>query len=179
MKTENSQPQEMIRPEAFLEELGIGKDTYYRDLKYLQIEPQKDSEGRAYLTLEQSEQLRALRNHVEEKGKRNGFESSSIVKQDNSQAAVSVDSIYVEPEEPTANVDINNLLRNAAQLKARDLAMRDLITRKLADEMSEEDLPPDLQEKVRLAREAANPKFTPQEVATSLLAQWRAKRNNG
>ena len=58
-------------------------------------------------------------------------------------------------------------------------SMRDLIKRKLADNMSEEDLSPDLQEKVRLAREAANPKFTPQEVAEALLAQWRANRNSG
>ena len=176
MKTENSHPQDLIRPEDLLEELAIGKDTYYRDLKYLQIEPQKDSEGRAYLTNEQAEQLRALRYHVEENGKRNGFESNSIVKQDDSKAAVSANNIYVEPEEPTANFELNELLRSAAELKARDIAMRDLIKRKLADNMSEEDLPPDLQEKVKLAREAANPKFTPQEVAQTLLAQWRAKR---
>ena len=84
----------------------------------------------------------------------------------------------MEPEQPVDNSEVTVLLREAEELKAREVAMRDLIKRRLADNMSEEDLPEDLKEKVRLAREAANPKFTPQEVAQSLLAQWRAKRNN-
>ncbi len=84
--------------------------------------------------------------------------------------------IYVEPEEPVENSEVAVLIREAEELKARELAMRDLIKRKLADDMNEEDLSPDLQEKVQNAREAANPKFTPQEVAGTLLTQWRQNR---
>ena len=64
----------------------------------------------------------------------------------------------------------------AAELKARELAMQDLVKRALADGMNESDLPQELQNKVQNAREAANPKFTPQEVAGTLLSQWRSKR---
>ena len=89
---------------------------------------------------------------------------------------LSQENIYVEPEEPVDNSEVAVLLREAEELRARELAMRDLIKRKLADQMSESDLSPDLQEKINLAREAANPKFTPQEVAATLLQQWRANR---
>ena len=68
------------------------------------------------------------------------------------------------------------LRRSAAELKAREVAMPDLVKRAVADQMTEEDLPEDLKEKVNLAREAANPKFTPTEVASQLLNQWRATK---
>ncbi len=81
--------------------------------------------------------------------------------------------IYINPEEPEAQFDINGLMRNAAQLKARELAMPHLVTREIANRMSEDDLPEDLQEKVAIAREVANPKFTPQQLAETLLSQYR------
>ena len=33
--TQNSAPDNCIRPEVLLEELGIKKDAYYKDLRYL------------------------------------------------------------------------------------------------------------------------------------------------
>ena len=164
-----------------MEQLGIKKDAYYKDLNYLDIKPEKDSEGRVYLTEEQADQIRALRNHVNETGKRGGFSTSSIIKVDDSNFATSTNSnseedIYVEPEEPTAQFNLNGLIREAAELKAREVAMADLMKRAIADQMTEEELPEDLKEKVALAREAANPKFTPAEVATTLLNQWRSNR---
>ena len=191
--TPNSAPDNCIRPEALMEELGIKKDAYYKDLKYLDITPDKDSENKSYLTNEQAEQIRALRNHVNEIGRRNGFNINSIVKVDDSNEIVSpnnetednsnqiisnnsTENIYVEREEPTANFDINQLLRGAAELKARELAMPELLKKELASRMSEEDLPADLREKVAIAREAANPKFTPADLAGTLLNQYRSQR---
>ncbi|MDJ0577767.1 MAG: hypothetical protein QNJ65_21730 [Xenococcaceae cyanobacterium MO_234.B1] len=181
--TQNSAPTNCIRPEALMEELGIKKDAYYKDLNYLDIKPEKDSEGKVYLTNEQAEQIRALRNHVSEKGRRNGFDSSSIVKVDDSNEIVSnnnqtEEDIYVKPEEPTANIN-SNLVRDAEELAARGMAMNDLIKIQLASQMSFEDLSPDLQEKVTIAREVANPKFTPADIAQQLLAQHRSQKAQG
>ena len=134
---------------------------------------------------------------VEKNGKRAGF--SEIIKSDNkaiaegalsanapstaslttnssSSSELGQDEIYVEPEQPTEQFNVNGLMRGAAELKAREVAMPDLVKRAVADQMTEEDLPLDLKEKVNLAREAANPKFTPAEVASQLLSQWRATK---
>jgi hypothetical protein len=176
------------RPEDIQEMFGIKKVAYYNRLKFLEIEANKDEQGKPYLDAGQVELLKALHEHINETGKMEGFVSSQnggLVKVDrnglghSNKGKLSPENIYVEPEEPVDNSELGVLLREAEELRARELAMRDLIKRKLADQMGEEDLPPDLQEKVRLAREAANPKFTPQEVATTLLQQWRARHNNG
>jgi hypothetical protein len=71
---------------------------------------------------------------------------------------------------------LNGLMRGAAQLKARELATPSLLIRELANRMSEDDLPDDLKEKVAIAREVANPKWTPAEIAQQLLAQHRSQR---
>jgi hypothetical protein len=179
---------EPMRPEDIQEMFGIKKVAYYNRLKFLGIEAYKDEQGKPYLDESQVALLEELDEYIKKEGKMEGFDPSHdgayLVRADNSNLGASANSnghhptpeIYVEPEEPTEQFDLNQLVLEAAQLKAREVAMRDLIKRKLADQMSEEDLPPDLQEKVRLAREAANQKFTPQEVAATLLAQWREKR---
>lgn len=179
--TQNSAPTNSIRPDDLMAELGIKKDAYYKDLSYLDITPEKDSEGKCYLTIEQADEIRALRNHVNETGKRNGFENNSIVKVDDSNEMVSNNNeaeneIYVNREEPTAQFDVDGLMRGAAQLKARELATPNLLIRELANRMSEDDLPEDLREKVAIAREVANPKWTPAELADKLLAQHRSQK---
>ena len=68
---------------------------------------------------------------------------------------------------------MNQLMRSAAELKARELAMPSLVKREIANRMDEDDLPEDLREKVAIAREVANPKFTPGELAAKLLHQYR------
>jgi hypothetical protein len=175
----------LYRPEDVQEMFGIKQRAYYNRLKYLGIEANKDEQGKPYLDAEQVELLKAFHEHINETGKMEGFPNSQnggLVKADrnglghSNNGKISQENIYVEPEEPVDNSEVTLLLREAEELRAREIAMRDLIKRKLADQMSEEDLPPDLQEKVRLAREAANPKFTPQEVAATLLQQWREKR---
>jgi hypothetical protein len=178
--TQNSAPDNCLRPDELMEELGIKKDAYYKDLSYLDITPEKDSEGKCYLTIEQAEKIRALRNHVNETGKRNGFDNSSIVMVDDSNELVSDSSeaeseIYINRQEPTANLD-SRIVREAEELAARGMAMKDLIKIQLASQMSFEDLSPDLQEKVNIAREVANPKFTPAAIAQQLLAQHRSHK---
>jgi hypothetical protein len=179
--TQNSAPDNSIRPDELMTELGIKKDAYYKDLSYLDITPEKDSEGKCYLTIEQADKIRALRNYVIETGKRNGFDNNSIVKVSDSNEIVSNnnksdDDIYINREEPTAQFNLEQLMREAAELKARELAIPSLVKRELANRMSEGDLPEDLREKVAIAREVANPKWTPAEIATQLLAQHRSQK---
>jgi hypothetical protein len=69
-------------------------------------------------------------------------------------------------------------MRGAAQLKARELATPNLLMRELANRMTEEDLPEDLKEKVAIAREVANPKWTPGQLADNLLSQYRSQRSS-
>lgn len=178
--TQNSAPNNIIRPDERMEELGIKKDAYYKDLNYLEIAPEKDSEGKVYLTNEQADAIRALRNHVNETGKRQGFDSSSIVRVDDSNEIVSnnnepEEDIYINRQKPTDKINFD-LVREAEELAARGMAMNDLIKIQLASQMSFDDLSPDLQEKVNIAREVANPKFTPAEIAKQLLAQHRQQK---
>ncbi|HEY9767010.1 MAG TPA: hypothetical protein V6C71_00705 [Coleofasciculaceae cyanobacterium] len=178
MSDQNSSPDNIVRPEDLMAELDLKKSTYYDDLNYLGISANKDENKKAYLTIDQANQVRALRSYVIENGKRDGFVYGGLVVSNNSDLAINSapNSIYVEAEEPTANVDINALLRGAAQLKARELATPNLLIRELANRMTEDDLPDDLREKVALAREVANPKWTPAEIATQLLAQHRSQK---
>ena len=178
--TQNSLPNNCIRPEVLMEELGIKKDAYYKDINYLDIKPEKDSDGKCYLTNEQANEIKALRNHVNETGKRNGFDSSSIVKVDDSNEVVSnnneiEEDIYINREEPTAKID-SDIVREAKELAARGMAMNDLLKIQLASKMTFDDLDEDLKEKVSIAREVANPKWTPASLADKILAQHRSNR---
>ena len=92
-------------------------------------------------------------------------------------ATAEEENIYVELTEPTNDLDIGSLMRSAAELKAREIAMPSLVKRELANQMTEDDLPEDLREKVAIAREVANPKFTPADIAGSLLSQYRSQKS--
>ncbi len=178
--TQNSAPNNSIRPDELMAELGIKKDAYYKDINHLGITPEKDSEGKTYLTNEQASEIRALRNHVNETGSRKGFSNNSIVKVDDSNEIVSNNNeaendIYVNAEEPTDKIQ-SNIVREAEELAARGMAMNNLLKIQLASQMSFDDLSPDLQEKVNIAREVANPKWTPAELASKILAQHRSNR---
>ena len=196
MTDQNSSTINVIRPDELMAELDLKKSTYYDDLKFLDITASKDENKKAYLTIEQANQIKALRSHVSETGKRDGFVYGGLAVSNNSElatnpdnselAAAEEDNIYVEASEPTSNFDINSLMRSAAELKARELAMPHLVTRGIADRMSEDDLPEDLQEKIALlrtrgretAREVSNPKFTPGQLAETLLSQYRNQRSS-
>lgn len=169
---------------SLLERWQISRPTLYDRLRYLDLQLMKGSSNKGYLTDEQVKVMDELDFHIKKTGKMEGFESSYLVKADNNNLVESsqevtetpTEDIYVEPEQPTEQFDVNDLIRDAASLKAREVAMPDLVKRAIADQMTEDDLPEDLKEKVKLAREAANPKFTPTEVASQLLNQWRATK---
>jgi hypothetical protein len=195
-KESEVQQTEMYRPEEVQEMFGIKKVAYYNRLKFLEMQAHKDEGGKAYLDDNQLDILKELDEYIGINGKMTGFSysktsesSGSLVTTDenglttspNNSTALSNDKtgepdIYVTPEEPTAQFNMEQLLYEAAELKARELAMQDLVKRALADGMKEDDLPEELRNKVNLAREAANPKFTPQQVAGTLLSQWRQSR---
>ncbi|MGV2831673.1 hypothetical protein [Myxosarcina sp. GI1(2024)] len=180
MSDQNSSLDNIVRPEELMAELDLKKSTYYDDLNYLGIKADKDENQRAYLTNGQADRVRALRSHVIKHGKRDGFIDGGLTVSNNNNELADLpkpDEIYVEREEPTSHVDLNALLRGAAELKARDLATPDLLMRELANRMAEEDLPEDLREKVAIAREVANPKWTPAELADKILAQHRQSRS--
>lgn len=191
MTTQNSSQPEMIRPDDLMQELGIKKDTYYADLNYLEIKANKDENGKAYLTNDQANLVRELRSHVTETGKREGFVSSitndikgDLVHGQSSQemAAFNEESDEVDLEIPQSEQDEENLeklIYEAAQLKMQNLSAPHLVKLHLAQQMSEEDLPPEMQEKVQQVRKAANPKFQPSSVANNLLQQWRNRGNDG
>jgi hypothetical protein len=182
MNDQNSSVDNLVRPEDLMAELDLKKSTYYDDLNYLSISANKDENKKAYLTIDQANQVRALRSYVIENGKRDGFVYGGLVVSNNSDLAINSEAnnteennIYVQKEEPTANLD-SRIVREAEELAARGMAMKDLIKIQLASQMSFEDLSPDLQEKVNIAREVANPKFTPAAIAHQLLAQHRSQK---
>ncbi len=199
MSDQNSRPNNMISPDTLQNELSIKRATYYADLKHLGIIANKDDEGKPYLTFEEAEQVRQLRSYVSKYGSRKGFVyeekvdnennlGSSIVKSTNnsietshsnltSEIATTEEDIYISESHPTDNIDLDNLVRNAQEIAARNIAIPSLIAAELASNMEFDDLPPDLQEKVRIARDAANPKkHQPKLIARDLLKQWRSQR---
>ncbi|NBD14716.1 MAG: hypothetical protein GVY04_00810 [Cyanobacteria bacterium] len=192
MSDQNSSQPHRIRPDDLMQELGIKKDTYYADLNYLEMKASKDENGKAYLTNEQANLVRELRSHVSQTGKREGFVSSSsddingdLVHRQSRQeiAALSEEAEEVDLNIPQAEPggyeeNLEKLIYEAAQLKMQNLSAPHLVKLHLAQQMSEEDLPPEMREKVQQVRNAANPKFQPSSVANNLLQQWRNRGGN-
>ena len=195
MSEQNSaenQTLERIRPQEIMDELNIKKDKYYGILKTLGIKAAKDSDKKAYLSEGQANRIRAYfsgnSNSLESEVSSNSLlvkdgdsnldtsSNGSLVKTSEGELATpaSQENIYVKPDEPTAGLDVNKLVRSAAELKARELAMGDLVKRSLADKMTYGDLPQDLKDCVDEAHQAANPDFFPQDIASQLLEQHRA-----
>ena len=177
MNERNSSPVDMVRPDDLMAELDVKSSTYYEDLKFLDITASKDENNKAYLTSEEAEQVKALRSHVNENGKREGFQASSLAVSSNNKLTTNpeLDDIYVEAEEPIEQVE-SGIIREAQELAARGMAMNDLIKIQLASQMSFDDLSPDLQEKINIAHEVANPKFHPAAIASQLLNQHRSQK---
>jgi hypothetical protein len=191
--TPDSATETRIYREQALDELNIGKTTFYKWVNYLELEQRQDSAKRKYLDESQFNQLQVLQAYYLEHGKIEGFlptenltehpgqlatvESKAIATNDEP-APLATGNIYVEPETPTAGMDIDRLVREAAELKARNLAMGDLVKLSIAQNMTFEDLDPDLQAKVTAAHNAANPKDTPASIASQLLAQYRSGKKS-
>jgi hypothetical protein len=166
------------RPEQICEELSIEKSTYYNRLKYLEIEPSRDDDG-TYLTQEQMKLMQELNEHIKKTGKMRGFRGGGeLALSENSGLALEIPE---QPDIPGTQEDdragLEELIREAAELKVQQAAMPELIKLHLAAGMTEDDLPADLKAKLQAVREAANPKQNAAAIASNLLAKYRATRS--
>ncbi|MDJ0617013.1 MAG: hypothetical protein QNJ63_09755 [Calothrix sp. MO_192.B10] len=204
MSARNSATQDRFTPDEIIQLLGIKKSAYYERLKFLGIKAHKDEGGKAYLDSEQVELLEKLESHVKATGKMEGFEFSpgedeeveteddstekggKLAVKGSSKLAASTTSdekpdSVIEQEIPQTQQDFSQgmegIIRQAAEIKAQGLAMPDLVALQLSSQMTFEDLPADLKEKVTAVREAASPKMNPASVASNLLAQYRSSRS--
>ncbi|AFZ38183.1 hypothetical protein Sta7437_4742 (plasmid) [Stanieria cyanosphaera PCC 7437] len=133
---QNSATENQTRPEDLQTKYGIKKEAYYNRLNFLGIKANKDSNGRAYLTNEQVNLMDELDSYIKENGKMEGFSnrnsednSGAMVKSETTAIEQSPENIYVEPENPVDNLDLETILRKASELKARELATPDLAIR--------------------------------------------------
>jgi hypothetical protein len=176
MDTPNSAVEHQIRPTDLMSELEIQKDAYYAYLKYLGLKAEKDSDGKAYLTNEQANAIRALRSHVKETGKMDGFLNSNGELAVTGEAGSLLDQAAAPQAQSTPmDAQLEELIRAAAELKGQQLVMPELVVRELAARMTYEDLPADIRAKVETVRESASPKFQPAHLADQLLSQWRSR----
>lgn len=148
-------------PEEAMELLGIEKSQYYARLKKLGIKAKRDGKF-LYLDEEQVELLRDY-NQTE----------SAIATIDDS-PGLSLGNLP-QIEEPVGD-ERDDIMRQAAELRAQQLAMPDLIKLYLAAGMGEEDLPPDLRETLAATRTAANPniKKSAATIAQAMLQEYRS-----
>ncbi len=175
-----------VHSESVLSELGISKNTYYADVKFLGITIHKDEKRKAFITQEDFNLLIELRKHIEKTGTRQGFEAqkgglvvsekSELTNTNPAEITSTNNQIdYPQPEEPIATDEMGQqLFRAGAELKAKETAMPHLVIRAVADQLHEEQLPEDLKEKVEATKEAANPKWNPGDLADSLIRRYAA-----
>lgn len=171
------------RPEQICERLGIEKSTYYNRLKYLEMEPSRDDDG-PYLTQEQMKLMEDLNEHIKRTGKTRGFRGGGelALSENSDLASGSVLEIPEVEAENFAQMDdemLGQLIREAGELKVRQVAMPDLVRLHLAAQMTEEDLSDAQKEKIRAIRDVADPKPNAAVVASNLLAKYRATRSGG
>jgi hypothetical protein len=160
-------------PEEACEALGIKKTPYYERLRFLGIKAQKDDEG-TYLNAEQMKLMEDLDKHIQQTGKMEGFQSGGqLALSENSGLALEIPE---QPGIPGIEEDedgLEELIREAAELKVQQVAMSELIKLHLAAGMTEDDLPADLKAKLQAVREAANPKQNAASIAQQLLQRHR------
>lgn len=179
MSDQNSVVVPQIRPEQAMEQLGLKRDAYYSDLKFLGIKAQKDSEGKSFLEAHEFQLLAALRNHVEETGKRDGFQMPGelATTATDEMTAPTPEAIPVEPSQEEPQFDMAALMEEAQELAGSRMTMKEQIVNAIASQMTFEDLSPEVQTKVQNVRAAVDPKKAqPQKIAVTLLDQWRQQR---
>lgn len=178
--TQNSDVMTQIRPDDLMAELGIKKDAYYGDLKFLGIKPSKDEKGKVYLEEEQANLVRALRSYMSNnEGKREGFqvEGGALAATDAGEVVGSFHPPEQE-EDPSTGFDEEALYMEAAELAGHRMTMGEQVVLALASQMTYEDLPESVRSKVDGVRSATVPKFQPEAIASNLLSKWRGQRSN-
>ena len=176
MTDQNSAIEHQIRPDEAMELLGVKKDAYYDRLKFLGIKTQKDKEGKAYLAKTQFDQLVDLGSWIEQTGKMEGFTHLNSVLAPAQGGGLRDGEMPIAPETDPYAGQMDELIRAAAELKAHQIVMPDMVIRELAGRMNYSDLPQDLQAKVDAVKEGSRPNFQPGTIATNLLDQWRNKK---
>jgi hypothetical protein len=178
----------LVRPEELMDELGIKKDAYYAYLKHLNFKAAKDDDGKAFLTPEQVADVQALRAHVLATGKIEGFvvgnggdvwedgegDRGQLVRAVTGDLSAGMDLEAIGrgldelPED-----QVRSLVGEAAELAASRLVAPALLRRAIADQMTLEDLPGELRQRVAQVQDAAVVSFDAQGVAGKVLGQWR------
>ena len=168
-----------VRPDDLMDELGIKKDAYYAYLKHLDIKAQRDEDCKAYLEPPQVERIRALRCHVRQTGKIESFEETALATAEELGLGGS-DTPWPQdsPADSSDPSQLAQLIRKAQELAAHHMAMGDLVIAQLAQQMTYDDLTPELQTKVQGVRDATHPKTTPAEIANRIMQQWRSQRGS-
>jgi hypothetical protein len=166
-------------PEEACEVLGIKKSPYYDRLRFLGIKAERDEEG-TYLNAEQMKLMEELDKHIRQTGKMEGFQGGGqLALSENSGLALEIPE---QPNIPGIEEDedrLEELIREAAELKVQQMAMPELVKLHLAAGMTEDDLPDDLKAKLEAVREAANPASPKQNaaaIANKLLERYRSGR---
>lgn len=177
MTDRNSDVVPQIRPEQAMEQLGLKRDAYYADLKFLGIKAQKDSEGKSFLEEGEFQLLAALRKHVEETGKREGFQVPGELATLDAAALAGPEAepIYTDDLPQPEQFDMAALVAEANELAVNRMTMREQLVSAIANQMTFDDLTPEAQAQVLNLREQVK-KPQPQQVATALLNQWRQQR---
>ena len=119
----------------------------------------------------------ALRQHVEQTGKRDGFEAPGELATMATGDMASQQPEDVPVESPQAEqFDMDTLIAEAEELAGSRMTMREQVVNAIANQMTFEDLSPATQAKVQSVRAAADPKAQVKQVASALLSQWRQQR---
>lgn len=181
MSDQNSVVVTQIRPEQAMEQLGLKKDAYYEDLKFLGIKANRDLDGKSYLDEEQFQLLVALRSHVSETGKREGFQIPGALAVTNGHdlADQPAEDIPTEDVKDPSQFDLESIIKEAAELAGSRMTMREQVINAIADQLGFDDLPPEVQSRVQAVRASADPKLQPRQVASALLNQWRQQKPVG
>lgn len=178
MTDQNSAVEIQIRPNELMDQLGIKKDAYYSYLKALEITAEKDSNNKAFLTEEQTNAVRLLRQHVVAGGKIDEFdlalavESALAVAEGSDLGDVAEQPIEVDSAD---GMDMEALYLEASEIAGQRLTASQQVVMAMANQMTYEDLHPVTRAKVDQVRQAAVPKFDAQAVADRLLNQCRQR----
>lgn len=174
MDNQNSVVDHQIRPNDLMEELGVKKDAYYAYIKQLGIKAEKDGNGKAFLTEEMANSVRAIRAHVEAGGKIEEFAVSNSLATSKAGAvdAVGVDMPAAEAD-PADSFDMEAIYKEASEIAGQRLTAGEQVVLAMASQMSYEDLHPETKAKVDNVRSSARPKFNAQAIASDLMSKYR------
>lgn len=177
MSDQNSVVEHQIRPNDLMAELGIKKDAYYAYMKQLELKAEKDENGKAFLTEEMANSVRAIRSHVEAGGKIEGFSVSNSLATSGggTMNAVEMDA-PTGAADPADAFDMEAIYREASEIAGQRLTAGAQVVLAMASQMTYDDLHPETKAKVDKVRSASVPKFNAQAIATDLMSKYRASQ---